>query len=199
MRRALGTSLALVMLAACARDDSKARVDSTAATPTGVATTRAPVESGPPLASLGESPEATVQGVVDAINAADVRLATFGAQKGTHADVKRFAGDVGSTHRQKVTDRSITANATGPASAVTAPLRDAASTAADRLVQLAPGPAFDRAWADAEVDVHERALAVIDRVASAPSKGDLAALLAQTRAQVQRHLDEARALQTRLR
>lgn len=141
--------------------------------------------------------EADVQAVVDAVNAGDARLAALAAPKAASPEVKRFAGRLGSAHRQKVTDAP--APTTGAAGdALAAPLRAFQADAESRLAALPAGPAFDRAFVEVQADAHARALAVLDRVAPAARVGDLPSLVARTRSEVQQHLDEARALQGRL-
>jgi len=146
----------------------------------------------PAAAALSEE---VVQGVVDAINAADARLAAPAVQKATSPDVKRFASRLASAHSQKVTDTPPPKN---DADALVAPLRQMQTQSSARLAGLPAGAPFDRAFVESQVATHERALAMLDSIRPAAQVGDLPTLVASTRAQVVRHLDEARALQRRL-
>jgi predicted outer membrane protein len=204
--RPAAAAWAAIVLASCERADRRP-TDTTIATTT--ATTAA--ASGGAVAgdsvagrALGGVTEESVRRLVDAINGSDARLAASGAGKTTRVDVQRFARELGSAHRQRVTDRPVPlAASAGAVDALVAPLKAIDSTSAARLAALPPGAAFDSAFLDAAVRAHEQALAALDRVAPATRAvaraGDLPGIVADARAQVQRHLDEARALQRALR
>lgn len=150
----------------------------------------------PPLRPVaGALSEDAVQNVVDAINASDANIAAAAVRKVSDAEVKRFAGALASAHRQRVTDSPPMRDEAGK---ITAPLRDMQTQSIARLDGLAAGAAFDRAFVEAQVAAHERSIALLDSIAPAAQTGDLPALVASTRAQVVRHLDQARALQRRL-
>jgi len=148
-----------------------------------------------PRPAAGALSEEVVQGVIDAINASDAAGAATAVRKATDAEVKRFATSLASAHPQKVTETPPLKNEAG---ALVAPLRDIQAQSTSRLAGMPAGPAFDHAFLDAQVAAHERAIAVLDSIRPAAQTGDLPALVASTRAQVVRHLDQARALQRRL-
>ncbi|AHG89539.1 protein of unknown function DUF4142 [Gemmatirosa kalamazoonensis] len=213
---AFGAALCL-LAQACGGDASRARSDSAAArvaaspaaTPLADTPRAAPSEAaldsarrkarhihGPLARPAGELSEESVEGMVDAINASDAQLAGAALGKATNPDVKRFASVLASAHRQKVSDSPpLNAGSTGP---LAAPLRALQASAAARLDALPAGAPYDRAFVEAQIAAHERALALLDSIRPVARSGDLPALVASTRSQVVRHLDEARALQRRL-
>jgi putative membrane protein len=150
-----------------------------------------------PRRPAAELSEQTVQGVVDVINATDAQLSGAAATKASSVDVKRFAASLASGHRQRVTDRDLP-RADSSALALVAPLTELRTQATARLAAVPAGPAFDRAYVETQVAAHERALALLDRIAPAARAGTLPALVAGTRTEVAQHLAEARALQRRL-
>jgi putative membrane protein len=148
-----------------------------------------------PRPAAGALSEEAVQGVIDAINASDAAVAAAAVRKATDAEVKRFATSLASAHPQKVTETPPLKNEAG---ALVAPLRAIQAQSTAKLGGMAPGASFDRAFIDAQITTHERARAVLDSIRPVAQSGDLPALVASTRAQVVRHLDQARALQRRL-
>ena len=215
-RMTIGAALGVLALA-CGGDAPKARSD-TAAGPAAVSPAAAPLADTPraapseaaldsarrrarhihgPLARpAGELSEESVEGMIDAINASDAQLAGAALGKATNPDVKRFASMLASAHRQKVSDSPpLNAGSTGP---LATPLHELQASSTERLASLPPGAPYDRAFVEAQIAAHERALALLDSIRPVARSGDLPALLASTRSQVVRHLNEARALQRRL-
>ena len=146
----------------------------------------------------GDPSDADVRLVLGAIHKGEVDAAQVATGKAQNPRVKQYAQEMLRMHE-------------GPARAAPTPGGGAVSGASDLLVPLqenttktlaalrtANGPAFDRAYITSQVASHEGALQTLTRLEPATRDNGLLAQVRTLKGEVQRHLEQARAIQASL-
>lgn len=146
----------------------------------------------------GDPADDDVRQVIAAIHKSEVDAAQLAVGKAQNAAVKSYAENMLRVHG-------------GPARSAPAPAAGAASGASDLLVPLqetsaktlaalrtASGPAFDRAYATSQVASHQGALQTLSRLETAARDNALTDQIRTLKGEVQRHLEDARRLQSQL-
>jgi putative membrane protein len=196
MRRTpIALTCAAALVAACSKaettGDSARAADSSAvaATSTAASTTAAPAMTDPNIVAY-----------LDAANVADSSHGSVAAAKGTHADVKSFGRDMMRDHhalRVAGQDLAKRLNITPqPASGDTTAQH--ASKMADSLNAQARGAAWDRAYIDHEVMMHQAVLNTAQTALGATQNAELRALIEKAAPNIQAHLDRAKQIQSKL-
>ncbi|AHG89538.1 protein of unknown function DUF4142 [Gemmatirosa kalamazoonensis] len=192
---------ATAALGACARGDTRA--DSAASAPVTTdssagAAVRDSAQTGANGASANLTP-ANMTSLIGLTNASEIGQAKIAEGKATNRDVKAFARLMISDHEamQKSLDSLAKAKSLTPTPPQQADqLRQSDSQTLASLNAAAQGPAFDKAYVDAQVAAHQKALNDLQTMAGATSDQDLRALIQQAIPKVQAHLDRAQQLQS---
>lgn len=143
----------------------------------------------------GDPSDAGVRSLLDAINASETEASQLAVQKAQSAEVKRYAQSMLAAHRQATLDRSADAKGGGGASDLLTPLAESHRKTMQQLQSTATGPAFDRAYINAQVAAHEGALQTLERAETAAQDPTLVDRVRRAQSDVERHLAEARRVQ----
>jgi len=195
LARAAALLGACVLSGACAKSDNKA--DSTAAADSAAkaaAAAPAPAPTPPPLN------DANIAAILDAANAADSAAGKIASTKGTRADVKDFGRMMMRDHhalRKQGEDLVKKLNVTP-----TMPAGDTSQTAAqhwqDSLNAMPKGAAWDKAYIDHEVAVHQSVLQTLQTAQGAAQNAELKDLITKATPNIQAHLTKAQDIQGKL-
>jgi putative membrane protein len=196
IRFARGIALvgASVMWAACAKNENK--TDSTAAADSAAkAAAAAPAAPAPPALT-----DANIAALLDEANAADSAAGNLASTKGTNAQVKDFGRTMMRDHhalRKAGQDLAKKLNLTP-----TPPANDTHPQTAqkmyDSLNAMAKGPAWDKAYIDNEVAVHQFVLSLLQTAEGAAQDTSLKALITKATPNIQAHLTKAQDIQSKL-
>jgi putative membrane protein len=189
----------LVLLGACALtaacSKSQAKIDTSALAPDTTATAAAvPVPPVPaPLT------DANIVALLDEANAADSAWGAIAASKGTNAAVKDYGRMMMRDHhalRRQGMDLAKKLNLT-PQPPANDTLPAAFARMRDSLNAQAKGPAWDRAYINHEVAVHQSVGAMLQNALTAAQDPSLKALIAKAQPNIQAHLIKAQDIQTK--
>jgi len=197
IRLARGIALvgASVLWAACAKNenkpDSAAAADSAAKA---AAAAPAPAPTPPPLT------DANIAALLDEANAADSAGGNLASTKGTNAQVKDFGRMMMRDHhalRKQGQDLAKKLNLT-PAPPSNDTLPQAAQKMHDSLNAMPKGAAWDKAYIDNEVAVHQSVLSLLQAAQGAAQDTSLKALITKATPNIQAHLTKAQDIQSKL-
>jgi putative membrane protein len=147
--------------------------------------------------SSGTLSDADITSVIHEVNAGEIAAGKLASTKATNNDVKSFARDMVKDH--SAMDGKDEKLASGGASSSAADSVTKANTAtSEQLKSAGSGAAFDKAYIDAQVTGHENALAFLQRAQTSAQSADLKKLVAAAIPDVQKHLDRARSLQSKI-
>jgi putative membrane protein len=199
MRRTpIALACAAALVAACSKGDKTAdsarTTDSAAAAAT---TTPAPAPAASTAPALSD---ANILAYLDAANMADSAGGSLAATKGTSTDVKSFGREMMRDHhalRVAGQDLAKKLNIT-PSPAANDTTAAHASRMADSLNAQARGPAWDKAYINEEVAMHESVLANAQTALGATQNAELKNLIQKAAPTVQKHLDRAKQIQSKL-
>jgi putative membrane protein len=154
---------------------------------------------GTPGSGVGQSGDPSDDGVrslLDAINASEIEASQVAVQKAQHAEVKRYAQAMIAAHQQQTPAGAAAGPAGGnSASDLLVPLQDTHRKVMQQLRSTATGPAFDRAYINAQIQAHEGALQTLERAETATRDATLTDRVRRSQSEVERHLAEARRVQ----
>lgn len=150
---------------------------------------------GSGVGQSGDPSDAGVRSLLDAINTSEVEASQVALQKAQHADVKRYAQAMLTAHQQPTTGPANGAAGGNSASDLLTPLQDSHRKVMQQLQSTASGPAFDRAYINAQIQAHEGALQTLERAETAAGDPTLVDRVRRTQTEVERHLAEARRVQ----
>ena len=148
--------------------------------------------------SSGALSDADITGVIHEVNAGEIAAGKLASTKATNDDVKAFARDMVKDHSALDGKDEKLASGGASSSAVRDSVTKANAATSAQLTNAGSGAAFDKAYVDAQVTGHENALAFLQRAQSSAQRDDLKKLVADAIPDVQKHLDRARALQSKL-
>ena len=194
-RTPFALACAAALVAACSKadntGDSARAADSTAvaATSTSAMTPAAPAMT-----------DANIVAYLDAVNMADSSAGAVAAAKGTHADVKTFGRDMMRDHhalRVAGQDLAKKLNVT-PQPGASDTTAQHASKMMDSLNTQARGAAWDKAYIDHEVMMHQAVLNTAQTALGATQNAELRALIEKAAPNIQAHLDKAKSIQSKL-
>jgi len=190
-------------LAACSKGDTAAdSAAPAAASADSAATAPAPAATDSAAASATALSAPNVASLIGLTNASEVGQAKIAEGKATNGDVKAFAKQMIADHEamQKSLDSLATAKNITPVApqAQADQLKQADSQTLGTLNSAAKGPAFDKAYMDAQVAAHQKALNDLQSFAGSTSDADLKALIEKAIPKVQAHLDKAQSLQSKV-
>ncbi len=196
IRPARGIALlgASVLWIACAKSENKA--DTTAAM-TDTTKAAAATPTTPPAPQLTD---VNIVALVDEANAADSAAGQLAATKGTSASVKEFGRLMARDHHalrkqglDLVKKQSLTPQ---PPSNDT--LQSSAQKMLDSMKSMPKGVAWDKAYIDNEVAVHQSVLSLLQTAQSSAQDTALKALIQKAQPLIQAHLTKAQAIQSKL-
>lgn len=151
-------------------------------------------------AAASSMSENQVLGLLAASDAADSALGALGAERARAPEVKDFGRMILREHhalRKEALDLGTQLGV--EASAPTVPPDHPPPAAQSVLDSAQAGPAWDRAYIDYAIAVHESAFENAARALAAARKPETKALIARAVPILQKHIDKARALQRSLR
>jgi putative membrane protein len=176
------------------KEDSAKRADSIAAA------TPAPA----PAATAAPAPpaltDANILAKLDADNVADSSAGALAETKATDAGVKAFGRTMVKDHHALRVDGMALAKKDSITPALPAGDADEAADAAvaDSLKSMAKGAAWDKFYVDHAVSGHEQVLRFAQDAANSAQNADLKAMIQKATPIIQKHLDKAKELQTKL-
>jgi putative membrane protein len=191
-------AIAALALAACSKKDNSA-ADTTAASSTTVSGDTSTMAA--PAASSSSWTDANIVALLDEANAADSAAGAVAATKGTAAAVRDFGKRMMRDHHQLRAQGEALAkklNVT-PAAPSDDPVAPAAQKEMDTLNSTAKGKDFDRAYIDAEVDIHKAVLDLATKAAAQTQTAELKNLIQKAAPVIQGHLDKAESIQKSLK
>jgi putative membrane protein len=194
-RTPIALTCAAALVAACSKadnaSDSARAADSSAvaATSTAAMTPAAPTMTDPNIVAY-----------LDAANAADSSLGAIAAAKGTNAEVKTFGRNMMRDHhalRVAGQDLAKKLNVT-PQPAAGDTTAQHGTKMADSLNAQARGAAWDKAYIEHEVMMHQGVLNSAQAALAATQNAELRALIEKAAPNIQAHLDHAKSIQSKL-
>jgi putative membrane protein len=155
--------------------------------------------SGASAMAGGNLSDAQIAGVLDAVNLGEVQQAHLAQEKATEPAVRNYANAMMNGHQAAARQQAEVLDQRGIAPQETdlsRQLRQQSQQEEQRLSQL-EGPAFDRAYIQAQIRSHQDALNLIDQQLL-PNASDPAyrAYLEQLRGHLQQHLSQAQQVQS---
>ena len=190
-------AIAVLALTACSKKES-ASTDTTAASSTVSADTSAMSASAP---AAGTWTDANIIALLDEANVGDSTAGAVAATKGTAAAVRDFAKRMMRDHHQlRVQGQALAKklNVT-PSAPSDDPVTPAGQKEMDTLNSTAKGKDFDRAYIDAEVDIHKAVLDLATKAASQTQTAELKNLIQKAAPVIRGHLDKAESIQKTLK
>jgi len=190
-------AISVLALTACSKKESSS-TDTTAASSTVSADTSAMSAAAP---AAGTWTDANIVALLDEANAGDSTAGAVAATKGTAAAVRDFAKRMMRDHHQLRLQGEALAkklNVT-PAAPSGDPVTPAGQKEMDTLNSTAKGKDFDRAYIDAEVDIHKAVLDIATKGASQTQTAELKNLIQKAAPVIQGHLDKAESIQKTLK
>ncbi|HET6798381.1 MAG TPA: DUF4142 domain-containing protein [Gemmatimonadales bacterium] len=196
--RWLGLGL-LLTAAACggtgsARQDQRAANDSAAADSAAKKASSTPASSRP---GLGDS---NIVALLDEANKSDSAAGAVAVKKGTDPEVKAFAKLMMSEHHALRAEGEAVAKQLGvtPKPPEHDPIGGYAKTELADLQKTPKGAEFDRVYIDHEVSVHQAVLDFANMARVTTQTAQLRDLIQKAVPVIQKHLEQAQALQKRL-
>ncbi len=144
--------------------------------------------------------DAQLAAVIQAIGQGEIQAAQLAQQKGTSPEVKRFARDMLTAHRNMMNeDQSVLSQAqiTPSDNAVSQQLRTDSQGEMSTLEGMR-GRDFDREYIDSQIKDHNKAIELIDRIIPNVKNAQLKAQLQNARPRLEAHLREAERLQQKM-
>ncbi len=196
------TTLAIAALAVAAcRKKENYGTDTTAAASSTVAGDTSAMAAGAPAAGAGTWTDPNIFALLDEANAADSSAGAVAATKGTAAAVRDFGKRMMRDHHQLRVQGAALAKKLNitPSAPSDDPLPSAAQSEMNTLNTTAKGKDFDKAYIDAEVNVHKQVLDIATKAASQTQNAELKNLIQKAAPVIQGHLDKAESIQKTLK
>ena len=194
------TTLAVAILAivACSKKENYA-ADTTAASSTAARDTSAMAAGAP--APSGNWTDPNIVALLDEANMADSSAGAVAATKGTASAVRDFGRRMMRDHHQLRAQGQALAKKLKitPAAPSDDPVTPAGQKEMDTLNSTAKGKDFDKAYIDAEVDVHKAVLDIATKAAGQTQNAELKNLIQKAAPVIKGHLDKAESIQKTLK
>ena len=146
----------------------------------------------------GDPSDADVRLVLGAIHRTEVDAAQLASGKAQNAQVRQYAQEMLRMHQGPARSApSSGGGAVSGASDLLVPLQEKATKTLAAL-RAASGPAFDRAYITSQVESHQSAHQLLSRLETATRDNALVGEVRTLQGEVQRHLEQARAIQASL-
>jgi putative membrane protein len=197
------TSIAALCAAGLVAACSKSEKNTDSARMADSAAMAAPAPAGSSSSSTSAAPaltDANIVAMVDEANMADSSSGKVAATKGTNAEVKTFGRDMMRDHhalRKMGQDLAKKLNVTPqmPASD-SSEAKDKAWV--DSLNSMPKGTAWDKAYIDHEVAVHQQVLSTLHTAEGAAQNAELKSLISKAIPTIESHLKKAQDIQSKL-
>lgn len=191
--RPAGLLLALCILtlavSSCAKRTDETTTSSTTTTPETTQTAAATPS------------DAEIAATVVAANDTDIENGKLALEKSKNADVKQFANEMIAAHTQLNQQGSALLTKLGvtPADNPTSTSIKTGGESSRATLKGLSGADFDKAYVNAEVDLHQSVLDQLDNtLIPSAQNAELKSLLEQARPTISAHLDHAKSLKTKL-
>jgi putative membrane protein len=157
--------------------------------------------SAMPANTSGNWTDANIFALLDEANAADSTAGSVAATKGTSSAVRDFGKRMMRDHHQLRAQGAALAKKLNitPAAPSDDPVTPAAQKEMDTLNSTAKGKDFDKAYIDAEVDMHKAVLDLATKAASQTQTTELKNLIQKAAPVIQGHLTLAESIQQKLK
>ena len=187
---------AAIAIAACAKEGSKTTTDSAG----GAMTADSSAMMGNPNAAAPAMTDANIAAYLDDVNMADSAAGKLASTKGTSKAVRDFGLMMaGEHHALRVEGMAVAKKAMiTPAAAAGDTTKQMAQHGLAAMTSMPKGAAWDKAYIDNEVAVHESVLANATAASKATQNADVKALIEKAAPIVQKHLDRAKEIQKTL-
>ncbi|HVE36428.1 MAG TPA: DUF4142 domain-containing protein [Gemmatimonadaceae bacterium] len=195
LARGIALAGASVLWAACAKNEAKS--DSAAAADSAA---KAAAAAPPPAPAPAPLTDANIAALLDEANGADSAAGNLASTKGTNAQVKEFGRTMMRDHhalRKAGQDLAKKLNLT-PTPPANDSLPQSAQKMHDSLNAMAKGAAWDKAYIDNEVAVHQMVLGLLQTAQGAAQDTSLKALIVKATPNIQAHLTKAQDIQGKL-
>ena len=197
IRHARGIMLlgACALAAACSKSQNQTDTTAAGTTDTTSKAAATPVTPTPPALN-----DANIAALLDEANMADSAWGAIAATKGTNRSVKEFGHQMERDHhmvRKMGQDLAKKLNLT-PQPPANDTLPAALKTLSDSFNAQPKGPAWDKAYIDHEVAVHQSVLNLLQTAQGAAQDTSLKALITKVIPNIQAHLAKAQDIQSKL-
>ena len=143
--------------------------------------------------------DADIANVIHEVNAGEIAAGKIAQTKATNADVKAYAREMVQAHT--ALDKK-SAKISGQQGATNAAVRDSVVNAnqamSSQLQSANSGADFDKAYIDGQVQGHQNALSFLQAAQNKTQNADLKKMIDAAIPDVQKHLDRARSLQSKV-
>jgi putative membrane protein len=148
----------------------------------------------------GNLSDANIVALLDEANKADSSAAAIAAKKATNAEVKAFARLMMSEHHMlRLQGQQLAKKVkVTPEPPAEDPLAPAAQEEINALQSTPKGAGFDRTYIEKEVAAHQAVKDLLDKAHSSAQNEELKKLIEKAQPVIQKHLDQAEALQKKL-
>ena len=140
-----------------------------------------------------------IANVIHEVNAGEIAAGKIAQTKASSADVKAYAREMVTAHTA-LDKKGV--KATGQTTATNAAMRDSVVNAnkamSDQLQSASSGAAFDKTYIDGQVVGHQNTLNFLQQAQNQTQSADLKQVITAAIPDVQKHLDRARELQSKL-
>ena len=187
-----------IALAACAKDKPATTTDSAAGAMNATDSSAMMMRNKP--AAAPAMTDANIAAYLDAVNMADSAGGKLASTKGTSKAVRDFGSMMaGEHHGLRVAGMDLAKkDKITPVAAAGDTTRQMAEHGMSAMTSMAKGTAWDKAYIDNEVAVHQSVLDNAKSAHDATQNADLKALLEKATPIVQKHLDRAKEIQKTL-
>jgi len=176
------------------------RVETPAATDTGMSGMAAPADTAKAAATNAAYTDPNIVALLDEANKADSAAGAFALTKAADPGVKLFAKMMmGEHHALRVQGLALAKKLKiTPEPPTNDPVQTAGSSEMSALQSAGTGAAFDKAYIDQEVTIHKAVLDLADKAHGDTQTAELKSLIEKAKPTIQKHLDKAEALQKKL-
>ncbi len=150
--------------------------------------------------STGRMTDPEILTLTQAADQGEIETSQLAATKATNADVRKFADHMRHDHAQMISQRTalIKSQDLHPAAGA----KDSINTAGQKMLSMLKstpkGMAFDTAYVNGQVMAHTNTLAMVQKAEGEAQNAALKTALTKAAGEVQGHLTEAKALQSKL-
>jgi putative membrane protein len=144
--------------------------------------------------------DANIVALLDEANQADSATGAFALKKASDKDVKGFAKMMmGEHHALRVQGLALAKKLKiTPEAPTDDPVKAAGSAEMSALQSAGSGAAFDKAYIDQEITIHQAVLDLAQKGHDQTQNAELKALIEKAKPVIQKHLDRAQAIQQQL-
>jgi putative membrane protein len=198
--RLTGLALAALALAACGKKDNNAADTTGAASSTAAGDTSA-MAGGSSTNANGNWSDANIVALLDEANMADSANGSIAATKGTSSAVRDYGKTMMRDHHMLRAQGAALAKKLNitPQAPSDDPLAGPAQKETDNLNSTAKGKDFDKAYIDAEVDIHKAVLDAATKAGNQTQNTELKNLIQKAAPAIQGHLTRAESIQKNLK